>query len=856
MEKNEMRWFTPLALTSLALALNACTPAKTASIASDDPYIGTGYVSDTAENLYGAKEINFINVDGWAIAGGDIILEPTVSAESSSTTLPMVVGNRDRLWPDGYIPYEIHAGFTEEQKKPIIQAIANWNTFKYKGKQLIKLFDIHDASDPNRLNDPSVPNSGDKVLNHKSFITIKPWPLRDNTDLGAVLDIGVTLNTSSSELTKSVCFSRVGRYGDSQKLYLDPWIDAKNPGCEIPDIMHAIGHTVGLFHPHNRNSRDEDVNILWGNIGWSAPLSVTVDSTNQYYVGTHPVDLPTYHIFFLKAGALGIDFGDYDFASIMHFPVWKYGEVVNPPDSGVPYDPALHPYRWEETVETTSGATATVWKYADRKQTLVPIPEKLSAFGIAEEKIGTATSLSAGDLQRVHFLYANHWVNDAKSATYKLPVGLTTESMPDAGRRFIDVNSDGHLDLLYNRARADLSLEKGAYFNPGTSGGPWVKALSRYEPPHPIVRGPTGTDGGARFVDVDNDGDLDFLYHFVDLFGISHRAAFLNDDANGDGINDGWTNAPQYSPPPLARGGVGSMGMEFVDLNGDNLLDMMYNRRGLAGNHVAGAWLNTGAGWKQVGAEFEPPRETSNDGTGYTGFKLVDVDHDGLKDFLFHRVYLDGTRIKVAYLNSGAGWTCDAPTGPEDESVWDPNCSSAFFEKFGPPRELAAIGLGVEDRGSRFVDLNGDKKLDFISHLLGVPPVAYVSAVSSKGEALGWVPADRSFVPPIAIAADGVGDYGRRFVDINNDGRVDLLFNRQALVPMNHEVGAYLNKPTGWEFSGNDAISVPFAVVGIGDVGKKFVDVNGDKFVDIVYKHTDVLGRETNEVYLNGNTPL
>jgi len=35
-----------------------------------------------------------------------------------------------------------------------------------------------------------------------------------------------------------------------------------------------------------------------------------------------------------------------------------------------------------------------------------------------------------------------------------------------------------------------------------------------------------------------------------------------------------------------------------------------------------------------------------------------------------------------------------------------------------------------------------------------------------------------TFTPPFHIAADGHGDLGVRFVDVNNDGQLDLIYHR------------------------------------------------------------------------------
>ena len=85
------------------------------------------------------------------------------------------------------------------------------------------------------------------------------------------------------------CWSYVGRQGDKQVISLAR-------GCRVGSAIHEIGHAMGLWHEQSRSDRDDFVTILYENI----------DPDHQHNFDKHVQD--------------GEDLGEYDFASIMHYP--------------------------------------------------------------------------------------------------------------------------------------------------------------------------------------------------------------------------------------------------------------------------------------------------------------------------------------------------------------------------------------------------------------------------------------------------------------------------------------------------------------------------------------------------------
>ena len=180
---------------------------------------------------------------------------------------------------------------------------------------------------------------------------------------------------------------------------------------------------------------------------------------------------------------------------------------------------------------------------------------------------------------------------------------MLTEREYRAGRTLrdvVDVDGDGHLDLLHYDA-----LEPGVEVLLGAGDGSFEDPLWS-----PLAVGVFGDT--ARVADVNGDGHRDLIYRGNDLNGVL-RIAY--------GTGPGQFGAIEELPLPTMP-----VTVEVADANGDGIVDLF-----LGLSSVSQSWftlLGNGDGTFVAGSSF-------GSGTGISSIQPVDLNEDGIVDALY-----------------------------------------------------------------------------------------------------------------------------------------------------------------------------------------------------------------------------
>lgn len=367
------------------------------------------------------------------------------------------------------------------------------------------------------------------------------------------------------------------------------------------------------------------------------------------------------------------------------------------------------------------------------------------------------------------------------------------------GFKLADVDGDGRADLIYvcaycrNQIMVLRSIkdpvisvdDSGKVISDGSGFMPeeaWGTHSKGFNPSAP----------GFQMADFNGDGLADLVY-----------------ESNGDRrihvlLSDGARFLPDETSLRVGAYARSSGGFRVADVNGDGLPDLIYDTGGSLSKDVIYVMFR-----KKTGDGFEDPkacgRRTAEYQASSSGFRMADVNGDGLADF----IYDDKDGYIHVLLSQGDGFAPDQPKGQ------------------GWGRRLKSYAK--KSNGFRMADVNGDGRADFVYD----DAEGDVHVLFSTGQ--GFTADSVTGVSHRLLPYHPSWPGGFRMVDMNGDGLADFVYaggqNRQAQIMVKLSTGqsfASEDEEQNW-LSLNTAVSRP------GSGGFQLADVTGDGMPDLVY---------------------
>jgi RHS repeat-associated protein len=355
-------------------------------------------------------------------------------------------------------------------------------------------------------------------------------------------------------------------------------------------------------------------------------------------------------------------------------------------------------------------------------------------------------------------------------------------------------------------------------------------------------------DNGVRLVDLNGDGLPDVL---ASRAGGDAPAAWTNTGA-------GWSPQSGLTPPvPFAGTEIAGNPVQFVDVDGDGYLDLLYSYRSASGtstrlfHNVADA--NGGRTWSEVTsadpnlAGLIPPAQYpfAGDKVGDLGVRFADLAGDG-RVYMLVGLQPPGPGAKpqlMAYRNDGTKWI----PAPE----------------FAPPIpfvELAGANVASRDLEVQIVDINGDGLPDIVAsfHSIADPKVLTTGVWLNTGH--GWAKENAISIPVtldgLIVNAQGILEAEKnttiQWADVNGDGLPDIIYTRREGAT-NRSV-TFLGTGAGWVAAPEWQIPIAALPDRGGDTGLRIIDVNGDGYPDLIYARQEADGSTTKGVYVNSGS--
>jgi RHS repeat-associated protein len=377
--------------------------------------------------------------------------------------------------------------------------------------------------------------------------------------------------------------------------------------------------------------------------------------------------------------------------------------------------------------------------------------QRVDAFRFSNYLIELKESGADGlSFRPLKFRYSSARSNWQEQKQLTLPVDFSQISGVYAGFRFLDLNGDGRADLVFS-ASISGTVKSGALLNQPngwTSSPQWVPPVN--------LATEAGPNLGVVMHDVDGDGKIDIVVSTDQETG---RVYTLGPS--------GWQVSQGGPPFKFWRKGKPDNRYLFVstDPSAKQVDSLVWN----SPSQGAGAARFTGSGWKKL-PTFTPPYAFPIDADGnLNGVYAVDVDCDGQKELVYLTQLPNGQKLSAVYKAQIGGWV----------EMTD----SAYKLPFDPMPNSAAI---------RFVDLNGDGCMDVVyAYQKGSQRVKEAYLATPKG----WIKDPRP-LPDFVLWKDNPSETVAEIADLDGDGRADIFWNSSSQSPQR---AAFLGKSTGWQ---------------------------------------------------------
>ncbi|MFH0978134.1 MAG: DNRLRE domain-containing protein [Candidatus Woesearchaeota archaeon] len=249
-------------------------------------------------------------------------------------------------------------------------------------------------------------------------------------------------------------------------------------------------------------------------------------------------------------------------------------------------------------------------------------------------------------------------------------------------------------------------------------------------------------------------------------------------------------------------------GVRLLDVNNDGFPDLI---KAKAGSPHRTSINNKIDGWANSSMLVVPASINIVDSEGKDkGTRFEDINSDGLIDIIISQ----NNTGKAVFLNNGTGWTNSTTQWPIPE----------YF-----------VNSEGKDLGVQFVDLNGDGRTDITVARSPNVKRTYLN------NGTGWKNVSEWLLPDFLTTNDSK-DNSLRILDLNNDALPDLI---KGGTPGS----AWLNNGSGWLNNTGFRPNLTFTDYpgDRPDLGVRFMDINGDKLVDILQNFfSNITKREIN----------